>query len=286
MHTRLNGRLGIIVASIVWSVAMSEAVVAAEPPVNESALAGGIANEEKARIAALPEAELVALLKTGTRGQIDAAVGALVAKDKGDTLLAAAKAGPPLTSKVIIESYVPTATPESDAKAKAAVDAYLAWLEEQLKSDSPLVGPESAVRSLGRVAQPGPHEMGLDPTKPIPGGPRYQHQHVVGDLIGLLKDKRVSVSDAAAHWLGSVGGYTEEKAAVALAALEGFRQDVAAQPSSNSKEQKYQEMRVGWIDNAISRLKVERERRVRSAAIQAAATQPASAARPKRHEMR
>jgi len=267
MDARWNFRLTMAVVLVVFGLAMSESPAFAESPKDikdQGAIGGGwISTEEKARIAALSEAELVKLLKTGIYGQKSAAVDVLLAKDKGDVLLSIAKAGPKDTSEIIIESYVPWALPYSDAGAKESVDAYLTWLEEQLKSESPVVRPEKSVRSIARVAYWAAAEYGFQPLKPRPA-PRYQHQRVVSDLIGLLKHKKGGVSDYAAHWLGVVGGYTAEQAKEAGTALEAYRKTVAAQPASKKKiEQERKNARLRAINHAIKDLKRERKRRVR-----------------------
>ena len=268
MTARLGGRpVMILVVLAVWGLA-SLVVPAGHP---DSRFAGPrVSTRERARIAALSDVdELVRLLKTGARGQKEAAVRALAREGRGDILLATARTGPSGTSHIIIELYQPKATAESDAKTKKEVDAYLTFLEEQLRSKSPIVGPQWAVRSYARTVYwrriPRPRE-------PRPA-PRYQHRRVIRFLITLLKDKRAATSElkvervvagnAAARWLGNIGAYDLGNAQVVSDALTAYRQAVASAPASNKDEQKYKKMRLGLIDHAIGRFNRERALRIR-----------------------
>ena len=98
MTTRLGARpVTILVVLAVWGLA-SLVVPAGHL---ESRFPGPrVSTRERARIAALSDVnELVRLLKTGARGQKEAAVRALGREGRGDILLAIARTGPRGTSQ-------------------------------------------------------------------------------------------------------------------------------------------------------------------------------------------
>jgi hypothetical protein len=266
MEAKPNGGMMTAVVLIACFMAASAPAAVARPPEDTSSAIVGAktSDQEKDRIDGLSEANLVNLIKTGTYGQKEAAVKVLAGRGKGDMLLAAAKAGPRAASEVIIEGYVPKARPEGDANAKAAVDAYLDWLEEQLKAKSPVIGPDKAIRSLSRVVFWDSAQYDTTSDKPVPPPP-YQHQRVVNVLIGLLKGKGKAVSDAAALELGGVGGYAAEQAQAATAALKAYKEAVAAETSATKKEKENQESRLHQIDFAIDLVKRDWDFRLRFA---------------------
>jgi hypothetical protein len=259
MNTIKNGRLVIAVALVVCG--LGESVAFAESPKNESAFPGTkLSTEERARIAAMSEYELANLTKTGTRGQQEAAVRALMAKDKGDVLLAIAKRGPPGATDIVIELYVPMAMPESNTKTKESVEAYLVWLEDQIKSESPVVPLGRVVRCLGRMIRRDPTIKELEPP--------YQYQRIVGDLVWLLKNKGTSVGDAVVSLLGNSGGYTPEQAQEVIAALETYKQVLSAQPVDDEQEKLRQALSLTAVGIAIKRVNSELERLAKAASGQ------------------
>ena len=240
---------------------------AAEPTTQQGAMVSPKLTEEEVKaIQAMSTSELAKLVQTGNRSQQEHAVSALVSRDEGRLLLGLARNGPRATNDVIFESFVPVARRDDDAEAQQLVDDYVSFMEGQLKSESPIVSPEQAVRCLGRVAYFGAKETQR------PGQParevHFGYERVVGDLVGLLKDKRIIVGDAAVSWLDNVGGYTAEQALEVIAALGANRQTVAAQPVANKEESRNQEMRLAKINQAIRDVTAEQERRIKEAATQ------------------
>jgi len=234
----------------------------AEPPRRSAIVGKSLTAEERARIRSSPDNDLVSIVKTGGIDARGVAIGALMARDKGDLLLAIAKAGPRQVSDEVIEGYVPIAATDANSAAKERVDAYIAWLEEQLKAESPVVSPHVAVRGLGRVAvlpSCGMRNLPTEPRMPAP----YQYQRVVSDLCGLLNDKRLLVRTEAVHRLGPVGGYTEKGTELAKSALTAYRKVVAAQAPDDAKGRERQQVYLGEIDAAIKFVLVQRATRIR-----------------------
>ncbi|MHC4717961.1 MAG: hypothetical protein ACYS5V_13385 [Planctomycetota bacterium] len=263
MATRLDGR-PVTILVVLAVCGLASFVALAEPLKERSAIVGAVSREEKARIAALSDVnELVNLLKTGVRGQKSAAARALMRKGRVDILLATAKAGPSDSSNIIIEAYQPRATAKSDVKKRQEVDAYVAFLEEQLRSKSPVVRPLQALRSLGRMVRCEVGRHSSDPRLPRPA-PRYGHKRVVNALIKGLKDKRAGASGTAAMWLGIVGAYDLGRAQLVSDALTAHRQATASAPAPTEDQQRYKKMRLGLLDRAIKNFNRERSRRIRS----------------------
>lgn len=145
--------------------------------------------------------------------------------------------------------------------------------------ECPNVSPAKAVRSLGRVAYWAPSEYARNPGV-IGSEPRHQYQRVVSDLVGLLNDRRVIVSDAAADWLGASGGYDDALDDKISSALETYRQAVAAQPNATEKEQRIHEMRLLRITQSQKDVKMKHELRIKSAATQSETPTMPGADRP------
>ncbi len=140
------------VQAVVDSVNGNAPKAIGRPVGSQGALGGGITPEEKASIASLSDGELAGLVRTGIRGQREMAVQTLVKRGKEDELLSLAKEGPTAASDIVAELYAPQAEADGTVDAKERVDRYIDWLEEQLKSSTPTVSPQQAVRSLARVA--------------------------------------------------------------------------------------------------------------------------------------
>ena len=234
---------------------------AKDPAVPDRAMARPpkLTDDEVKAIRAMSTSDLANLVRTGHSNQKQHAVSTLVARDQGALLLGIAKDGPRATSDVVIEIFVPKAVPKDNAKAKQLVDDYVSFLEGQLKAAKPIVTPRRCTRSLGRVVYWAAAEATPTPRRPRLE-PRYGHQKVVGILVALLSDRRTVVSEVAAQWLGSVGGYAAKQSQEVIAALEAHRRAVAAQPVGNRKERERQEMRLAKIDHAIKDVKREQQR--------------------------
>jgi len=256
----------VLVAFALVVCGLGLALALAEPAENEGALDGGkVSPEEVARIGTLSVEGLADTVRTGTRGQKETAIRVLLAQDKRYELLSIAKGGPQSASDVVVELFTPQAEVEGDAMAKQLVDEYITFLEEQLKAGSPVVSPAQAVRSLARVVY---RWEVLLPGRPMPE-PFYGYKKVVGDLISLLDDKRAPVGDAAASWLGAIGGYTAEQSTEAVAALGSYRQTLAASPVGSDEEAERKQMRLAKVDEAIKRINREQ------GGAENAATEPA-----------
>jgi len=237
-------------------------------PVTDRAIVGPtVTDDEVATIKAMVVPDLANLVRTGHREQKQHAIDSLIEKNQGNLLLQITKEGSRATNDVIMELFVPQAMPDNEAKALQLVDDYIAFLEEQLKAESPTVSPAQAVRSLARVVYWYWREAerfdrpGNKTTSPEP---RYGYQRIVAVLIKLLNDERVLVSDTAVSWLGNIGGYTTEQAKEATAALKTYRKTVAAQPIVKKWDKESQEMRLGKIDRAIESIEREQGRRAES----------------------
>jgi hypothetical protein len=241
--------------------------------------APGLSEAERASMATMTREQLAAVVRTGDYAHVSAAVPQLmqtggVAENFGLLLSIAKDSKETFRGDIIVEYMVPHASADGAAESKARVDAYVAFLEQQLRDPAAgAVTPAQAVRSLARTvywnaaAHPG-----------IPGQPRpapgYPYRHVVNDLLGLLKDKRPLVQDAAVSWLGNVGGYAAEQSREVIAALGTYRRGVAAQPAGSEKAKERQEMRLAQTDRAIQDVIREQQRRAEAAARPASPTTP------------
>ena len=205
--------------------------------------------DERAATATMTREQLAGLARDGDYEHASAAVKQLL-KDGGiennfDLLMGIAKAKN--RGDMIVERMTPHAADTSDPVTKARVDAYLDFLEQQMKAPAAaVVRPRQAVRSMARTVYWSAAEDKRRPGDPPPQ-PRYQHLRVLADLIGCLKDPRREVSDEAVSWVANVGGYAMGPAD-AIPALQAYRQAVAAQPAANQKEQ---EQRLQAVDRAI-----------------------------------
>lgn len=208
-------------------------------------------NAIRKAIRALPKDELVELVRKGQRVQTEAAVQGLIDRDEFKLLLDLAKEGGG-AGDIIVEFMVPKAEADSPAEAKERVDQYLSLLEEQLRSKTPTISSQQAVRS---IAQAGRCRMwSLYEKGPAPRAP-YGNARALKKLIELLNDDRQVVRNGAVDGLGMIGGYDKETAAKVTAILEAYRRATEKRP------EKYLEVRLAAIDGALHQIKMEQEHR-------------------------
>ena len=210
-----------------------------------------LTEEERKAISALPKDDLIKLVRNGEPSQREAAVQGLVARDEFKLLMDLAKEGGG-AGNVIVEFMVPKAEADSPAEAKERVDQYLSLLEEQLRSKTPTISQQQAVRSIAKAGRCSMWSN-YDQT-PAPRAP-YGNARALKKLIELLNDDRMVVRNGAVDGLGMIGGYDKETAAKVTGILKEYRRTTEKRP------EKYLEVRLAAIDGALHHIKMEQEHR-------------------------